>query len=388
MKSITRRTCLKQIALATAAGVLPAVFRPPPGFAAELETQPVPMESESAAMAGIARQTMEQFNAPGLSVAVARHGQLVYQQAFGFADQASGEHVTASSLFRIASVSKPITSVAIFTLVEQGRVALDDLVFGEKGILKFDYGKTYPERVTKITLHHLLTHTCGGWENGKDVQDPMFYKPALNHRELIAWTLRELPLAHEPGTHYAYSNFGFCLLGRVIEKITQQSYSEYVQQAVLSKCGVADMRIAGNTLADRAPNEVIYYGRKRDDLAPYAMNVARMDSHGGWIATPADLVRFAMHVDGFQTTANILRADTIKLMTTATEPNPQYACGWCVNRIPNWWHTGSLPGTLSIMVRTHSGLCWAALTNTRAEDGPNLDEMMWKIVRCVPAWHA
>jgi CubicO group peptidase (beta-lactamase class C family) len=388
MKSITRRTCLKHIALAAASGVLPAVFRPLSGFAAEPETQPVPMESESAAMAGIARQTMEQYNAPGLSVAVARHGKLVYQQAFGFADQARGERVTTSSLFRIASVSKPITSVAIFTLVEQGRVALDDLVFGEKGILKFDYGKTYPERVTKITLHHLLTHTCGGWDNGKGVQDPMFYKPALNHQELITWTLRELPLAYEPGTHYAYSNFGFCLLGRVIEKTTGQSYSEYVQQAVLSKCGVIDMQIAGNKLADRAPNEVIYYGRKSDDLAPYAMNVARMDSHGGWIATPADLVRFAMHVDGFQTTANMLRADTIKLMTTATEPNPQYACGWCVNRIPNWWHTGSLPGTLSIMVRTHSGLCWAALTNTRAADGPNLDETMWKIVRCVPAWHA
>ncbi len=72
---------------------------------------------------------------------------------------------------------------------------------------------------------------------------------------------------------------------------------------------------------------------------------------------------------------------------TATTANPHYACGWCVNSFPNWWHTGSLPGTLTVMVRTASGLCWAALTNTRAE-GINLDAMMWKMVNAVPAWKA
>ena len=112
-----------------------------------------------------------------------------------------------------------------------------------------------------------------------------------------------------------------------------------------------------------------------------------MDSHGGWIATPGDLVQFARHVDGFTTTPNILAADTIRTMTTASAQNPNYACGWCVNRVPNWWHSGSLPGALSIMVRTGSGLCWAAITNTRAE-GLDLDGMMWRMVKAVPAWRA
>jgi CubicO group peptidase (beta-lactamase class C family) len=196
-----------------------------------------------------------------------------------------------------------------------------------------------------------------------------------------------MPLAYEPGTHYAYSNFGFCLLGRVIEKITGQPYAQYAQEAVLAKCGIKDMRLGGNTLADRAPGEVVYYGHAGSGSNPYDMNVTRMDSHGGWIATPTDLVQFAMHVDGFTTTPNILEAATIKTMTTATAQNPNYACGWCVNRIPNWWHTGSLPGTLTVMVRTGSGLCWAAFANRRVE-GLNLDEMMWKIVKCVPAWRA
>ena len=387
MNKITRRLGLKRIALAATSVVLPPAFQGLPAFAAETDKQPLPTEAEAAAMAEVARQTMEKSSVPGLSVAVARHGQLVYQRGFGLADKSTGEQVTSASLFRIASISKPITSVAIFTLIEQGRSGLNDLIFGADGILKFDYGQTYPDRVTKITLHHLLTHTCGGWDNSTGPVDPMFYKPALNHRELITWTLREMPLAYEPGTHYAYSNFGFCLLGRVIEKITGQPYAQYAHEAVLAKCGIKDMRLGGNTLADRAPGEVVYYGHAGSGTNPYDMNVTRMDSHGGWIATPTDLVQFAMHVDGFTTTPNILEAATIKTMTTATAQNPNYACGWCVNRIPNWWHTGSLPGTLTVMVRTGSGLCWAAFANTRVE-GLNLDEMMWKIVKCVPAWRA
>lgn len=385
MKRMTRRSCLKQITVAAGASVLSAGFPLWPGFAGEAEAQPTPTESEAAAMAAIAREMMSQCNAPGLSVAIARHGRLVYQKAFGYADRDKAESVTTSSLFRIASVSKPITSVAIFSLIEAGRLGLDDLIFGARGILRFDYGENYPEHVTKITLHHLLTHTSGGWEN--DDNDPMFHKPEWNHRELIAWTLREQPLKFEPGTHYAYSNFGFCLLGRVIEKITGQTYAQFARNAVFDRCGIKDMRLGGNTLAQRATNEVVYYGQPGSGTNPYNMNITRMDSHGGWIATPGDLVQFAMHVDGFKTTPNILAAKTIKIMTTGTAANPRYACGWLVNNVPNWWHGGSLPGTLTNMVRTASGLCWAAFTNTRMAK-LDLDAMMWKMVKCVPAWRA
>jgi CubicO group peptidase (beta-lactamase class C family) len=387
MKTISRRIYLKQMAMTAAASSIPAILIPRSVLAAE-EVEPVPTESEEAAIADIARQNMVQYNAPGLSVAIARHGQLVYQRGFGCADKATDERVTPASLFRIASLTKPITSVAIFSLIEQGRLVLDDLIFGASGVLKFDFidtGGKYSELVTKITLHHLLTHTCGGWEN--DANDPMFRKPDLDQEQLITSTLRDQPLKYEPGTHYAYSNFGYCILGRVIEKITGQSYAEFVQQNVLAKCGIKDMQLGANTYAHRAEGEVVYYGQQGLGTNPYNMNVPRMDSHGGWIATPGDLVQFAMHVDGFKTTPNILRADTLKTMTTATAANPNYACGWCVNSIPNWWHEGSLPGTLSIMVRTASGLCWAALTNTRV-DGFDLDKMMWQMVKAVPAWKA
>jgi hypothetical protein len=119
------------------------------------------------------------------------------------------------------------------------------------------------------------------------------------------------------------------------------------------------------------------------------MNVTRMDSHGGWIATPADLVQFFMHVDGFSAPPNILRPQTIETMTTASAANAGYAKGWEVNKANNWWHNGSLPGTTTIAVRTHSGFCWAAFTNTRrwnsAMDG-DLDRLNWSMVRQVKAW--
>jgi CubicO group peptidase (beta-lactamase class C family) len=217
----------------------------------------------------------------------------------------------------------------------------------------------------------------------------MFRNAAMNHRELITWAIANVALSHPPGKHYAYSNFGYCVLGRVIEKVTGLPYDQHVSEAILKPCGVSDMRIAGNKLADRAPGEVVYYGAGRQD--PYSMNVRRMDSHGGWLATAPDLVRFASHVDGFSTARNILKPESIREMTTATSANAGYAKGWEVNRVPNWWHGGSLPGTATIMVRTASGFCWAALANTReatGDTGGAMDRMMWDLVRQVRSWKA
>jgi len=78
----------------------------------------------------------------------------------------------------------------------------------------------------------------------------------MNHAQLIEWTLRSRPLDHSPGQQYAYSNFGYCVLGRVIEKVTGQPYAALCAITVLKRCGINDMTIAGNTLAERRPEEV------------------------------------------------------------------------------------------------------------------------------------
>jgi CubicO group peptidase (beta-lactamase class C family) len=342
--------------------------------------------SERDAMARVAENFMERFEVPGLSVAISRKGQLVYQQPFGVADRESGEPVSTSNLFRIASVSKPLTAAAIFLLIQRGKIHADDKVFGKEGILGERYGTApYAIYVQNVTLDHLLTHTCGGWDNGPG--DPMFLYPTMSQEALIAWTIDNRPLENLPGTHWAYSNFGYCLLGRVIEATTGRTYSEFVKSEILSPCGIQDMQIGGNTIEERTANEVTYYGQNNEN--PYDMNIQRMDSHGGWLATATDLVRFAVHVDGFGS-GNILERDTIQKMTTPCAANPQYARGWAVNARGNWWHVGSLPGTSTIMVRTSSGFCWAALTNTRRQPSDAidtaLDNMVWDMARQVRDW--
>ena len=159
----------------------------------------------------------------------------------------------------------------------------------------------------------------------------------FDHAALISWTLKTRPLVNAPGTMFAYSNFGYCLLGRVIEKITRRPYAELVQETVLSPAGATDMEIAGNTLQERRLDEVRYYGIGKDD--PYQINVHRMDSHGGWLARPASVAAFASSVDGFSSPA-LLRHGTVVVMTTPSSANPRYAKGWRVNGLGNWWHIG------------------------------------------------
>ena len=207
----------------------------------------------------------------------------------------------------------------------------------------------------------------------------MFIDPKVAQDDLIRRTLAKQEQTHAVGTHYAYSNFGYCILGRVLEKMTSLPYETLLTQHVLAKCGIKDMRIAGNTLAERQPQEVMYLTEKPG--AAYGMNVPRMDAHGGWIATAGDLVRFASQLP------RLLNAASIQAMTSPGPAGGGYARGWSVNAVSNWWHGGSLPGTSTILVHTARGVCWAGLLNRRTEGiGPALDRLMWRMSRAVPGW--
>ncbi|HLY56265.1 MAG TPA: serine hydrolase domain-containing protein [Stellaceae bacterium] len=354
------------------------------GHAAPAGGSDAPSDSERAAMAATAEALMRRHDLPGLAVAIAHRGRILYDEAFGMAVRETGERLTTAHRFRIASLSKPITSATLFTLNEAGKVGLGDRVFGRGAVLGTEYGvPPYREYVDRVTIETLLTHTSGGWPN--DNTDPMMRNPGMTHRQLIAWAIRDIPLKHRPGTHYAYSNFGYCILGRVIEHLTGQQYDAFVRSEVLQRCGVATMEIAGNTPAERRPNEVRYYAQGTDDA--YGLNVTRMDSHGGWIATAADLLRFTAHVDGFPDQPSLLKPETIQTMATGSRAEPGYAKGWQVNDLGNWWHSGSLPGTATILVRTHADFCWAILTNA-SRDGLDLDKFGWDMVGKVGRWQA
>jgi CubicO group peptidase (beta-lactamase class C family) len=334
----------------------------------------------------IVRNFMTRFSVPGLSLAITKDGRLVYARGFGQANTATGEAVTTRHLFRIASIAKPITSVAIMRLVELGRLRLSDRVFGPGALLGTTFGELpYQANLDRITVQQLLEHLGGGWPN--DDTDPMFTNQGMDANALISWVITNRRLATVPGTGYAYSNFGYCVLGRIIERVTGEPYEQWVRREVLARCGVTGMSLAGNTAADRRPNEVTYYGQGSEN--PYGMNVTRMDAHGGWIATATDLVRFAVRVDGFATKADILTNASVQTMTTASARNAGYAKGWAVNGANNWWHAGSLPGTETILVRTSGGFCWAILANSRslmAGFGASLDQLGWDIVRSAGTW--
>lgn len=339
---------------------------------------------ERAAMAGLSEEFRKKQAVPGLSIAIARNGHMKYQEAFGTTDHDGVEPLRPSSLFRIASISKPITSVAVFKLIEQGRLQLDSRIFGDGGVLGTKYGsRTYGSDLKSITVDHLLTHTSGGW--GKQ-DDPMFSNLSMSQGQLISWVLDNRPLEHAPGSIYSYSNFGYCLLGRVIEKITGQPYAKFVQDNVLTPSGVSDMHIAANTRNERYPEEVFYYGQNGED--PYSLNVTRMDSHGGWIASPSDLVRFALQITGEGGRLALLKPQTVQAMTAQISVEPGRARGWNISGSGHWWHGGDLAGTSAILVRLTSGLCWAALVNTRADSTDvELDNFIWALIAKVKAWH-
>ena len=388
---VSRRKLL-QSSLLCGVGLVPGSL---PALAQEPTALPTPDERKR--MAGVAADFMNTYEVPGLSVAIAFKGKLGYVEAFGMADRESSQSLTPQHRFRIASISKPITSVGVFTLIEAGKLKLGDYVFGPDSILGGDY-PTAPTLqslmnadaarsfIEQVTIEHLLTHTTGDW--GNQSHDPMFSNKEMTHRQLINWTLDHRPLTAPPGQSFAYSNFGYCLLGRVIEKLAGQTYEQYIKENVLKRCGIVDMQIAGNTLRDRANNEVKYYGQGGGD--PYGMNVARMDSHGGWIATPTDLTMFFVHIDGFKDTEQLLADDTLRTMTAPTAANPRYAKGLFVNSLNNWWHSGLLDGTTTISVRTNSDFCWSAFTNTRSRVGDMsraLDQLVWQMVLSVADWH-
>jgi CubicO group peptidase (beta-lactamase class C family) len=398
MSGLDRRSVLKQLGGAASLAAFPSIARTAfatraSAFAQQRVIRPNGQQHAEMWRQGLA--FMQQYFAPALSVAIVRQSAFVVEDSLGMADPAIKEQCSVNTLFRIADVSKPITSVAIFTLIEAGKMNLTDRVFGASGILDDSYAKPpYKQYVTGISVDNLLTHTCGGWP--ADANDPMLHNNGWDQAKLISQTITDVPLSNPPGTNWAYSNFGYCILGRVIEKVSGQPYASYVQQAVLGPCGITDMQIAGNGEKQRANNEAAYLGQFGEN--PYKINVARMDSTAGWIATSSDLTRFTSHVGGSEAIPSILQADSIRMMLTPspafTPANAQtrYARGWMVDNSGNFYHAGSLPGSSSLALRTSYGMCWGALTNTRSQPSTAMDAALFNLlggmVSAVPEWNS
>ena len=331
---------------------------------------------------------MKEYGIPGGALAVVKDRRLVYARGYGWADRDQKFAATPESLFRIASVSKPVTAVAVIKLAEQKKLDLDARVFELLALdVHLSQGATLDERWRRITLRQLLHHT-GGWDPAKHGGDSMLITkewlakkfpefPMGSPWPIIRHQLAQ-PLDFDPGTRYAYSGFGYCLLGRVIEKVTGQSYETFVQQTVLAPAGIKRMRLGRRV--ERVEGEVRYYN-KGDERAPSAINFDALDSAGGWIASAVDLGRFAAALDDPQRNTLLKRASFAVMYAPPSPPVPRndglvddayYGCGWCVrpvgkNGMANYWHYGDLPGSNTFLVRRANGISMAVLFNLRPE---------------------
>jgi CubicO group peptidase (beta-lactamase class C family) len=354
---------------------------------------------------------MKKHKVPGGAVAVVKDGKLVYARGFGYADVENKVTVAPHALFRIASVSKPITAVAILKLVEAGKLDLTQKVLPLISDLQPPAGATMDPRWQNITIMNLLQHT-GGWDRDRPGGfDPMFRPgvaaaavgaPAPASAETVIRYMLGQPLDFDPGTRYVYSNFGYTILGRIIERVTGMTYENYVKTAVLAPAGITTMQIGRTRLSLRATNEVKYYQPGSEtvnsDLVPSVFPgegqvpsiyggfyLEALDAHGGWLASAVDLARFGVVTDGRPTPADIISPGSIIAMTNRNSQvwptgSVWYGLGWSVRPPPqdNWWHDGLLPGTSSLLVRAYHGFTWAAVFNARtATLATEMDQAMW-----------
>ena len=338
------------------------------------EPEPVEQQVNIAALDTKVTNWMTASGMPGMSLAISKNGKMVYSKAYGKSDQEAATDATTSSRFRMASVSKLLTSVAIMKLVQSGAISMDQKVFGASGLLGTTYGtQPYSANVQAVTVSHLLHHTSGGWGNASN--DPAFLDMNWTTPQVFNHTLNNIPLSAIPGSVFNYSNFNYMILARIIEKMSGKTYEQFVKDEILTPVGASQTAIAGVALADRKPNEVKYYGQGGDATWPYdKMNLPRADGAMGWMGTATDLLRFANAVDSSSTRPDILNGPTLKTMVTTT-PNSsgfgfKFGCGWVVED-GEWFWWGSLPGTFGILYRNTNGICIAALANSRLQPNPN-----------------
>ena len=349
---------------------------------------------------------LSKWDIPGCAVALVKDERLVFAEGFGLSDRDNALPVTSKSLFRIGSLSKSIAAVTILKLVEDGLLNLDDKAFNIINDIQPPWWASVDPRLYNITIRHLLQHS-GGWDIyllgfgplfvAREIAQVMGVETPADARTIISYMMGQ-PLNFVPGSRYAYSNLGYSVLGRIVEKVTGENYEDYVKENILAPSGITQMSIGLSLLEDRAEDEVIYYDYPG---APYAQSVfsesvdyvprpygsfymKAIDSAGAWIASAVDLMRFITSVDGHGVRPDILQPSTIQQMIARPNlPDWQgtdtyYAMGWFVQPVGDeaiWWHGGGIPGTLAWIVRSYDNLAWVALLNSRPFDDSFLVEL-------------
>jgi D-alanyl-D-alanine carboxypeptidase len=283
------------------------------------------------------------------SVAVSDGGAVVHQAAYGKRLPWASEPTEIGDHFRIASISKVLTAVAVLQLVEQGRLGIDQPVgwalAGAVGAGPVD------GRIGDITVRRLLQHTAG-----LGVGDAVVFGATAGSCPDAARRVLSAPLAYTPGTGYVYANVGYCMLGLLVQMVTGRPYTSVVQDGVLSPLGIGDMRLAG-TYDTTAADVWHYSGTGRNYMEV-------LWSAGAWLSTPTDLVRILDSIDSARPGYHPLAAPAMCQGSGFNDkPDRWYGLGMICFTDGSWGHTGTLESAHALVLHRPDGITWSILTS-------------------------
>jgi len=242
---------------------------------ASLETMTAHLESRIP-------ELMKTYEIPGVSMALVQNNKVVWTQAFGFADIEAGRKMTANTICRVQSISKPVTAWGVMKLVEQDKIDID------KPVSFYLKNWTHPESEFSekdITIRQLLSHSAG-----MPLGDILTrYAPQEDMPSLEEKLSMEAHLIQEPGTSFSYSNTGYNLLELLIQEVTGMRYAEYMEQEILDPLGMAHASFEWSLEFD--PPVPVGYNLKGEEIPVY---VYPEKASGGLFATAEDIAKFAL----------------------------------------------------------------------------------------------
>jgi CubicO group peptidase (beta-lactamase class C family) len=243
------------------------------------------------------------------SVLVARGGAVLLSRGYGVADEASGAPNTATTRFRIGSITKQFTAMAILMLQEQGKLRVEDSICR--------YMSDCPEAWRPVTLRHLLTHTSGVPDYTNFPDFPALIGTSATLDQLIT-RFRSLPLEFTPGARWSYSNSGYILLGAVIERASGQAYSVFLQEHIFTPLGMRDTSYDAN--APPSPQHATGYLSAHH--LPVYLDMSEFGPAGALASTVEDLYRW----DRALVTHRLVSQEAMTAMFTPAIPCPAGGC--------------------------------------------------------------
>ena len=275
--------------------------------------------------------------APGCVVLVAKNDKIIYRKAFGQANTELKIPMQADMLFRIGSMTKQFTAIAVLQLVEEGKISLRDSIQ--------DYIKDFPSKGYTITIENLLTQTSGIKDYLSEISNPSKQKETYTPRDGVDY-IKDAPLNFKPGSNYKYSNSNYYLLGYIIEVVTGEQYEKYLQENVLDKAGLKSTFYIGyeKNISNMAQGYSKFDGKtEKATLQP----VDILYSAGGLISNVDNIYKWheALYNQKLVTKETLEKATTPYKFLDGTLS--QYGYGWFIKSLDESKtieHSGSTDG--------------------------------------------